>query len=93
MRQVIIGLIPESLKGWWYENTITSYSYNITMTKTKIIRKEKSNRIISEVERKVFDGRGIAEIDYSETTSWNNFCKIRFEGSNEEFWIPSWRIE
>lgn len=65
---------------------------------TRIIRKKIINgkstdqqEIIESLTIK-HDGRELAEVDFTETTAWSNFCKIRFAGSNEEFWIPSYRL-
>jgi hypothetical protein len=66
---------------------------------TRIIRKEivnghatKNNTIEETKEDVIYDSKGLAEIDYTETTSMCNFCKIRFKYSNEEFWLPSFRL-
>lgn len=39
-----------------------------------------------------YDGKELAEVDYTETTAWQNFAKIRFKGSNESYFVPDYRI-
>lgn len=40
-----------------------------------------------------FDGREVVEIDATETTADKNFMGIRFKGSNEFYWIMSFRLD
>jgi len=47
---------------------------------------------ITEIPTVKHEGKELAEIDYTETTAWSNWCKIRFKGSNEEYFLPSFRL-
>jgi hypothetical protein len=71
----------------------TSYSEKDSTTRL-IYPQGKNGQKIKDSGKKIyFEGKELAEVDFTETTAWNNFCRIRFKRSNESYWLPSYRLD
>jgi len=58
----------------------------------KLIYKDgKGTKIIEETV--FYNNKELAEVDYTETTAIMEFCKIRFKGSSQEYWIESFNLK
>lgn len=69
------------------------FVYNLNSPTRLIYKEGKGEKIVESKKPLFYEGKPLAEVDYTETTAWSNFCKIRFKGSDEYYWIPSYRLE